>query len=190
MSTKNISLKNEDYNLNINYINLSKFDKEKNIVIPNKKYIMKNSNQIIKIILALIVSCTACKTSIKQEQEAVMNFITYNYPDALNKQDTAAYAALFCNDVIWASPNALTAKTKAEIKKRIQSRIEKFEMKIVTRPYEVKVIDNFAYVIGEADLQLIPKDSSQTKNAYFTAIWLLKKQKNEWRISRLLFNNR
>ena len=47
-------------------------------------------------------------------------------------------------------------------------------------------MDYYAYALADADLLLKPRNGGTEITAQITAIWILKKQTDEWKIYRLL----
>jgi len=154
---------------------------------------MRKINCIQVLTLAFLIGCSTTDNQVKDDSndiETIRKLIAIEYTTAVNSHDTTAYVKLFCDDVIWAPPNAPVAKSKSEIKKNLQLRFDMFEFNLSIIPSEIKILSNYAYALADADLNLKPRNGEPEINAKITAIWILKKTNEEWKFYRQLYNSK
>jgi uncharacterized protein (TIGR02246 family) len=143
---------------------------------------------IVFLIFCGIVGCSTDGDKTLEGVEALKQTIS-KYQNAVNNHDIAAYMDLFMDDVLWASSNAPVARSKAELQKYIQSSFDKAIFNIKITPLEIKLIDNFAYIIGDAKGIVKSKNMDQENPLQITVIWIFQKRIDEWKIFRQISTN-
>jgi uncharacterized protein (TIGR02246 family) len=145
-------------------------------------------------ILILVIACQSSdkiKVDISPEVEAIKKVIATDYINAVNANDTAAYVKLFAEDVFWAPPGSPIAKSKMEIKNSLQKNFDANELNLSPGTLEIDVKGDFAYVLS-TDFTLIkkPREGDEEFKSHGSAIWLLQKQEDRWKIFRQVYNTR
>ena len=125
-------------------------------------------------------------------EAAIMTLLVDTYGAKVNANDAAAYANdLYADDILWAPPDAPDRTGKDGVRAGIQTLFDKFTFAITPSTSEVEVMGDFAYAIGEINLELTPKAGGDVVPARFRIFWLLKKQPSgEWRINRQIWNKK
>ncbi|MGI8504378.1 MAG: YybH family protein, partial [Hassallia sp.] len=55
---------------------------------------------------------------------------------------------------------------------------------------EIKVIGDFAYLVGISLATISPKDGGQTNKVKLRIVWLLRKEAGIWKIAREIWNSK
>jgi uncharacterized protein (TIGR02246 family) len=121
---------------------------------------------------------------------AVRNLITNGYQGAVNSHDATAYAGLFTDDVLWAPPNAPNASSKEAIQSAVQGLFDTFAFEMEVTPDEAEVMGDFAYVLGQAQGNLTPRNGDPVRPIHFQVLWLMRKRPDGWKIARQIWNNK
>lgn len=113
------------------------------------------------------------------------------YGARINAQDAAGYANdLYADDVLWAPPDAPDRTDKAGIQVGIQKVFDKFDPDVKLTAKEIEVMGDFAYAVGNVDLELTPKSGGDIVPVNFRIVWLLVKQEGSWKIKRQIWNKK
>ena len=142
------------------------------------------------VLSACAVPAATPATATAEDVAAVENVITSSYQGAVNSHDAAAYANLYLDDVLWAPPNAPNASSKEAIQTAVQGLFDTFSFEVELTPDEVEVMGDFAYVLGQAQGNLTPRNGDPVRPIHFMMLWLLKKQPDGWKIARQVWNNK
>lgn len=130
-------------------------------------------------------------TSGSSEQVAtIKQLLSEGYGDLVMAHDAAGYSELYSEDVLWAPPNALDQTSKEGIKNGIQGLFDKFSFEVDPQPEDVEVLGDFAYAIGSVDGVLTPRAGGDPVSIKFRIFWLLRKEGEEWKIFRQIWNNK
>ncbi len=142
------------------------------------------------LLSACVVPTATPATATEEDVAAVTNVITSGYQGAVNSHDAAAYVDLFMDDVLWAPPNAPNASSKEAIQTAVQGLFDTFSFEVELTPDEVEVMGDFAYVLGQVKGNLTPRSGDPVRPIHFTALWLLRKGPDGWKISRQVWNSK
>jgi ketosteroid isomerase-like protein len=108
----------------------------------------------------------------------------------VNAHDTSAYEKLFADNIIWV-PADFLATDKMEIKNALQKNFDVNKPILYPGEIEIEVRGDFAYAFStDFELILKPKEGDEELKFKASAIWLLRKQDNGWKIFRQVYNTR
>jgi ketosteroid isomerase-like protein len=93
-------------------------------------------------------------------------------------------------DIIWAQPNAPVAKSKAEIRERVKPLMENFNFQLDESAFEIIVEDDYAYAMSDVTGTFTQKSDGLVIPFSITASRFFRKEKNEWKISRQIYNSK
>jgi uncharacterized protein (TIGR02246 family) len=152
----------------------------------NRKKAFWGTVLAVLVLLTSVVGVTAARNDVS----IIRHLLSETYGSLVMAGDSAGYAELYAEDVLWAPPNGPDQTSKEGIRNAIQGLFDKFSFEVDPQPEEIKVIGNFAYVVGTVDGKLTPEDGSAPIPIKFRIFWLLQKEKGEWEISRQIWNNK
>lgn len=114
------------------------------------------------------------------------------YAEAVNRQDSAAYARLFTEDAIRIVPGAEVERGRDAIEKGEQSDYDAGHWHISPRVVDVVRLSSTAiYGIAEVEATIQPKTGEGTFRRTIRAAWLIVRHgSNDWLIARHVFNVR
>jgi uncharacterized protein (TIGR02246 family) len=144
----------------------------------------------VGLLSACVVPVATPAAADEEDVASVTDLIASGYQDAVNSHDSAAYAALFADDVVWAPPNAPNATDKETIQSAVQGLFDTFEFEVEITPDEVEVMGDFAYVLGQVTGNLTPRNGDPVRPIHFQILWLLRKGPDGWKIARQVWNNK
>ena len=87
------------------------------------------------------------------------------------------------------SPNP-NISCKEAIRSAVQGLFDTFSFEVELTPDEIEVMGDFAYVLGQVTGNPTPRSGDPGRPIHFTAIWLLRKGPDGWKISRQVWNSK
>jgi len=147
---------------------------------------------IILLALINIFFFTCCENEKKQEEKDIkaIKELQVKYELAVAEGNVTAYVNLFTDDIIWAQPNAPVAKSKAEIRERVQPIMENFIIQTDESAFEIIVEDDFAYAMSDVTGTFTQKSDGMVIPVSNTVLQIFRKEKEGWRISRQIYNSK
>jgi uncharacterized protein (TIGR02246 family) len=121
---------------------------------------------------------------------SIRALISRDYQGAMNRMDASGYSALFTEDVVWAPPGAPVVTDRASIRAEMEKLFADHEVHVEVTPEEVEVRRDFACVLGRIEGESRPRAEGESRPIRSTAMWLLRKRADGWRISRQVWNER
>ena len=110
------------------------------------------------------------------------------YATNLKTGDVNTYMNLFTQDAVWIPPGGLDKVGPKQIGEAFANQASAVNIDAVLTADEIKVMGNFAYIIGTSVAKISPKDGSPTINAKFRVLWLMRKEQGKWKIAREIWN--
>ncbi len=127
-------------------------------------------------------------TVYNQDYEVIKKIFENVYAYKVKKKDLKGYGEMYTEDALWIAPNVPDRQGKADIIEGFKATIANQDIDPVFTAEEIKVIDDFGYVIGTSIAKISPHDGSPTKEVIFRALWLMKKEQKQWKIDRQIWN--
>jgi uncharacterized protein (TIGR02246 family) len=97
---------------------------------------------------------------------------------------------LFTKDAVWIPPGGPDKVGPKDIGEAFANQASAVNIDAVLTADEIKVMGNFAYIIGTSVAKISPKDGSPTINARFRVLWLMQKEQGKWKIAREIWNTK
>lgn len=124
------------------------------------------------------------------DREAIRQVFEEVYADNVRTKNLTGYGEMYTDDALWMAPNVPDRCGREDI-------IEGFAQSVVNQDIdptftaeEIEVMGDVGYVIGVSLANIYPLDGSPAKQAKFRALWLMKQEGGEWKISRQIWNNK
>jgi uncharacterized protein (TIGR02246 family) len=112
------------------------------------------------------------------------------YAANVRSENLAGYGEMYTEDALWMAPNVPDRAGIPDIIEGFSQQIATNRIDPIFTAEEIEVIGDFGYVIGISVATVSPKDGSPSKQVKFRALWLMKKEHHEWKISRQIWNNK
>ena len=125
---------------------------------------------------------------VSKDAEQIRMLFEKAYATNLKTGDVKTYMALFTNDAVWIPPGGLDQVGPKAIGEAFANQANAVNIDAVLTADEIKVMGNFAYIIGTSVAKISPKDGSPTMNAKFRVLWLMRKEQGKWKIAREIWN--
>ncbi|WP_375498229.1 YybH family protein [uncultured Nostoc sp.] len=127
------------------------------------------------------------KSSDKEKIKSVFEKV---YAANVKSEDLCGYGEMYTEDALWMAPNVADRVGINDIVEGFSEQIASNKIDPIFTAEEIEVIGDFGYVLGISFATIYPKDGSPSKLVKFRALWLMKKQDNNWKISRQIWNNK
>ncbi len=112
------------------------------------------------------------------------------YSEAVRNRDKCAYLELYTDDAIWIPPNDIDRVGKDQIAIGFANMILTKNIDATFVSQEIEGTDVLAYVLGTSDAVITPLDQSPATKSKFRALWIMKKEQDNWKIYRQIWNNK
>ncbi|MFZ1025505.1 MAG: SgcJ/EcaC family oxidoreductase [Limnoraphis robusta] len=112
------------------------------------------------------------------------------YAKNVKTKNLQGYGDMYTENALWMPPNGADLRGRQDIIGGFQKMIANQDIDPVFKADEIEVMGDFGYVIGTSDATIKPHDGSPSKQAKFSALWLMKKDGGEWKIDRQIWNNK
>ncbi|MEH2438512.1 MAG: DUF4440 domain-containing protein [Nostoc sp.] len=127
------------------------------------------------------------KSSDKEKIKSVFEEV---YAANVKSEDLCGYGEMYTEDALWMAPNVPDRVGINDIVEGFSEQIASNKIDPIFTAEEIEVIGDFGYVLGISIATIHPKDGSPSKLVKFRALWLMKKQDNNWKISRQIWNTK
>ncbi len=126
--------------------------------------------------------------TLKSQEAAIRHMFEVTYPNYVKAGDAKGYASQFTADAIWMTPDGPTQVGPAAIENFTTALFQQLDLQPTIEVKEIEVTAKFAYVIGEPSVVVTPKDGSTPMHPTLRVIWILRKEGEEWKIARQVWN--
>ncbi|MDZ8223779.1 MULTISPECIES: YybH family protein [unclassified Nostoc] len=124
------------------------------------------------------------------DKEKIRTVFEEVYAANVKSEDLCGYGEMYTEDALWMAPNVPDRVGINDIVEGFSEQIASNKIDPIFTAEEIEVIGDFGYVLGISLATIYPKDGSPSKLVKFRALWLMKKQDNNWKISRQIWNNK
>ncbi len=112
------------------------------------------------------------------------------YPGNVRAKDPQAYGALFTEAAIQMPPQVPDHYGPADIAAGFAQQITDKDLDPTLTAEEIEVMGDFGYVTGIARITVRPHDGSPDIQVKFRGLWLMKKEQEQWKIHRQIWNEK
>ena len=124
------------------------------------------------------------------DKEKIRSVFEEVYAANVKSEDLCGYGEMYTEDALWMAPNVPDRIGINDIVEGFSEQIASNKIEPIFTAEEIEVIGDFAYVLGNSIATISPKDGSPSKLVKFRALWLMKKQGDNWKISHQIWNNK
>ncbi len=125
-----------------------------------------------------------------EENARIKTLIEEVHPTSFKKSDARDYADNYTADVLYMPPNTCNLKGKDTIFNTLKRAFRQYHFRPELQITEIRIIDDFAYVIAEGKLTSINLNNSAEAESRLSYIFLLKKVDGNWKISHQMWNEK
>lgn len=125
-----------------------------------------------------------------RDKEEVRRIFEEVYPANVSSTDLMSYGSMYTEDALWMPPNDPDCRSIHEIVEGFASQCAHQSIDPIFIAEEIEVMGDFGYVIGTSEATISPKDGSPPHVVQYRALWLMKKEENQWKISRQIWNKK
>lgn len=124
------------------------------------------------------------------EADKVRHVFERGYAERLATKDPKIYGEQFTEDGIQMPPGVPDRVGRAAIAAAFAQQVQQVTVEPELKADEVEAIGDFAYVMGTARAKVTPLAGGESKQLVFRAIWLLRKEQEEWKIARQIWHEK
>lgn len=126
----------------------------------------------------------------QQDIKDVKYLLSNRYMEAVHSNDPRRYASLFTLKGMWMPPGSAPVSGRSAIEEAERHIFSVASLKISSKIVEVSIDGDTGWALGEIDGTKTPHDSSEPTRFLFRLIWIVIKERSEWKIHRQLWNQR
>ena len=112
------------------------------------------------------------------------------YAENVRTRNIEGYGNMYTEDALWMPRNALDRRGRKDIMKGFADSIAHQDIDPVLTADEIEVMGDFAYVIGISALTIRSHENDDSKQVKYRTLWLMKKESEEWKIDRQIWNEK
>ncbi|NET09750.1 MAG: SgcJ/EcaC family oxidoreductase [Symploca sp. SIO2B6] len=127
---------------------------------------------------------------IGRDRDEIRRVFEETYADNIRTKNHQGYGDMYTEDALWMPPNASDRCGREDILEAFDAMVANQDIDPIFVADEIEVMGDVGYVIGISNATIYPSDGSGPKQAKFRALWLMKKDCGQWRISRQIWNNK
>ena len=149
----------------------------------------------IPILATLFLSCQSSppvqRTGGAESAEDVAAIRTHSeaFDRAITAGNEQSSAELLTDDVIWMVPNQEALRGREAVRKRFRGLFTGLSLELHSTVDEVRIADDWAFVLGTYRLRLAPKDGGPSTDETGKLINILSRESNgTWRLARHIWN--
>ncbi len=101
-----------------------------------------------------------------------------------------SYSQMYTEDAQWMPPDAPERRGIHDIVEGFAEQCAHQSTDPTLIAEEIEVMGDFSYVIGTSEATIHPKDGSPAHVVKYRALWLMRKERNSWKISRQIWNKK
>ncbi|MEL6438585.1 MAG: SgcJ/EcaC family oxidoreductase [Cyanobacteria bacterium J06621_8] len=124
------------------------------------------------------------------DREAIKRVFEVDYAENMRTKNLKGYGEMYTEDALWMAPNIPDRQGRKEIEEGFTQLVAKQDIEPQFTADEIEVMSDFGYVIGVSIAKIYPLDGSPPKESIYKALWLMKKEGKDWKISRQIWNNK
>jgi uncharacterized protein (TIGR02246 family) len=124
-----------------------------------------------------------------KDQDQIRKVFEEDYSRYVQSSDLEGYISMYTEDALWMPPDAIDRCGICEIEEGFNASIANKGIDPTFTAEEIEVMGDFGYVLGISDAIINGgPPSGQIKK--FRALWLMKKENDQWKIDRQIWNNK
>ncbi|MGL5195739.1 MAG: YybH family protein [Chroococcales cyanobacterium] len=112
------------------------------------------------------------------------------YPGNVRAKDLMYYSQMYTEDALWMPPDAPDRIGIHDILQGFAKQCDHQSTDPIFKAEEIEVTGDFAYVIGTCAVTIYPNDGSPDHVVQYRVLWLMKKERFTWKISREIWNKK
>ncbi len=112
------------------------------------------------------------------------------YAENVRCKNLQGYSDMYTEGALWMAPSVPDRCGRAEIVEGFAEQIANQDIDPVFTADEIKVMGDVGYVMGISSATIYPHDGRPPKQVKFRALWLMKKEQENWKIDRQIWNNK
>lgn len=125
-----------------------------------------------------------------RDREEIRRIFEEEYPGNVRSTDLMYYGQMYTEDALWMPPDDRECRGIQEIVEGFATQCAHQSIDPILMAEEIEVMGDFAYVIGTSEATIYPKDGSPNHVVRYRALWLMRKEDNNWKISRQIWNKK
>lgn len=125
-----------------------------------------------------------------RDREEIRQIFEQVYPDAVRSADLSFYGTMYTEDALWMPPDDRDCNSISDIVEGFSNQCYHQSIDPIFTAEEIEVLGDFGYVIGTSEAKIAPKDGSPTHVVRYRALWLMRKEENQWKINRQIWNKK
>ena len=123
-----------------------------------------------------------------RDREEIRRMFEEVYPGNVRSSDLMSYGKMYTEDAQWIPPDAPERRGIHDILEGFATQIAHDLIDPQFIAEEIEVMGDFGYVIGTSEATIHPKDGSPAHVVKYRALWLMRKERNSWKIRRQIWN--
>ncbi|MBD2578382.1 DUF4440 domain-containing protein [Oscillatoria sp. FACHB-1406] len=123
-----------------------------------------------------------------RDKEEILEIFEEIYARNVQSKDVEGYANMYVEDALWMAPDARDRYGIPDIIEGFIEMISSQDIHPTFTASEIEIIAYFGYVIGTSEATIYPHNGGEPKVKKFTAMWLMKKEQDSWKIARQMWN--
>lgn len=127
---------------------------------------------------------------ISNDKEKIREIFEEVYAFNVKSENLPGYGEMYTEDALWMAPNVRDRVGISDIVEGFNEQIANNRINPIFTAEEIEVIGDFGYVVGISIATISPRDGTPSKQVKFRALWLMKKEYNNWKINRQIWNNK
>ena len=132
----------------------------------------------------------ASPVSSAADENEIRKLFEQTYASAVRAGDVDAYVAMFTQDALRMPPGEADAHGVNKIAEAFGNQSIHVNIDPKLTAEEIKILGNFAFLVGSSIAQIHAKDGSPSTTAKLRLVWLLEKVEGTWKISREIWNSK
>ena len=120
----------------------------------------------------------------------IRELVSKTYREMVVNHDSAGYAGMYSEGVLWCPPSAPDQTTRSGIAKHMQGAFDKLVFDVEPGAEEVEVMGDFAYALGMVHGRTTPRAGGDDGAVKFRIFWFFRKESGAWKIHRQIWNSK
>lgn len=125
-----------------------------------------------------------------RDRDEIRRIFEENYAENVRSKNRQGYGDMYTEDILWMPPNGPNRCGREDVMDAFDGMVMDQDIDPTFIADEIQVMGDFAYVIGISNATIYPRDGSAPKQALFQALWLMRKDCEQWKIDRQIWNNK
>lgn len=127
-------------------------------------------------------------TTSNKDREEIKRIFEVVLPSRVRDRDIEGYASLFTKDAIWVPPDEVQREGPTEIAEALTRLLAHQNIDPTFTAEHIGVSARLGYVFGKSKEILKPIDGGSSSIAHSRELWVMRKERGNWKIFRMLWN--